>query len=197
MAFQLLQICKSVGRPFTNKSLNWLQGFVEEYSSFLPTGYPSYNQIIKHVNGLPLASDEQEAKKPFAIYFHCSGGNNRTGVLAAVLLYLLGVSRESIAYEYKLTEIGFEKARYPMQQRLKARILKVGAYGGDDSLITQEMLDRMTSSRPEVILAILDIIDNTYGGILKYTHEVLKLNDEDIAKFREVMTVEASMYEQK
>lgn len=40
----------------------------------------------------------------YPIYFHCTYGRDRTGVLAAVVLSLLGASREDIVAEYRLTE---------------------------------------------------------------------------------------------
>ena len=39
----------------------------------------------------------------YPIYFHCTFGRDRTGVLAAVILLSLGASREDILLEYELT----------------------------------------------------------------------------------------------
>jgi protein-tyrosine phosphatase len=39
----------------------------------------------------------------YPIYFHCTYGRDRTGVLAAVILLALGASREDILLEYELT----------------------------------------------------------------------------------------------
>ena len=42
-------------------------------------------------------------RKEFPIYFHCSAGKDRTGVLAALILNMLGVERKEIIDEYLLS----------------------------------------------------------------------------------------------
>ena len=107
-----------------------------------------------------------------------------------MLLYLLGVPREVIAREYALTNIGMASVIPGMQARLKARVLKAGLFDGDESAITQEMLDRMTSSREENLLAILDMIDSEWGGPDQYAREVLKLSNDDISRFKDSLSIE-------
>jgi hypothetical protein len=46
---------------------------------------------------------------------HCWGGRDRTGVVIALVLELLGVSDDDIAADYELTELGME--RYLRWQR--------------------------------------------------------------------------------
>ncbi len=42
----------------------------------------------------------------YPIYMHCQGGMDRTGVIASILLCLLGVSEEEILTDYELTTCG-------------------------------------------------------------------------------------------
>ena len=44
-----------------------------------------------------------EGLKEGAVLFHCTAGKDRTGVLAAVILELLGVAREDIAADYQVS----------------------------------------------------------------------------------------------
>jgi protein tyrosine/serine phosphatase len=45
------------------------------------------------------------ASAPTAVLFHCVGGKDRTGVLAALLLRLVGVSMDDIETDYVHTEV--------------------------------------------------------------------------------------------
>ena len=75
-----------------------------------------------------------------AVAVHCRHGKDRTGVLIAVLLDLIGVPRELIAADYAESEI------------------RLGLQDAGE----------FSRSRPETILAALTYLDNTYGGAHAY-----------------------------
>jgi protein-tyrosine phosphatase len=86
--------------------------------------------------------------------FHCAAGKDRTGVVAAVLLGLVGVSHEEIATDYHAT---------------------AGAMAAFVDWLTvtyPEALDSMTSQPPEYLeapreamTAFLDRVDDRYGSM--------------------------------
>lgn len=86
--------------------------------------------------------------------FHCAAGKDRTGVVAAVLLGLLGVPHEEIATDYHAT---------------------AGAMAAFVDWLTvtyPEALDSMTSQPPEYLeapreamTAFLDHVDDRYGSV--------------------------------
>jgi protein tyrosine/serine phosphatase len=45
----------------------------------------------------------------FPLVFHCAAGKDRTGVVAAVVLSLLGVSDDDIAADYSLSRLGMPR----------------------------------------------------------------------------------------
>ena len=45
------------------------------------------------------------ANAPGGVMFNCSAGKDRSGVVSAILLWLCGVSREDIIYDYMITKI--------------------------------------------------------------------------------------------
>ncbi len=65
----------------------------ERYLEMLDTGKPALERILAHLAAGPDA----------AVVFHCTGGRDRTGLTAALLLSALGVSRDVIAQDYELT----------------------------------------------------------------------------------------------
>ena len=62
------------------------------YRMMLERGAPAYRQAVQMI---------AEAEGP--LVFHCSGGKDRAGVLAALLLSLAGVEREMVLADYALT----------------------------------------------------------------------------------------------
>ena len=60
------------------------------------------------------------AEAPQAVLFHCTAGKDRTGVVAALLLWLAGVSEEDILADYIVS------GPY-LQQMLRAKMHKRGS----------------------------------------------------------------------
>ena len=71
-----------------------------------PTGYwaISYTRILeKFAPNFALALAAIADAPEGVVVFHCAGGKDRTGLVAALLLRLAGVSIEEIAHDYGLT----------------------------------------------------------------------------------------------
>ena len=114
----------------------------DRYVEMLTDGASSLPRIVEVVaDGAPAL-------------FHCAAGKDRTGVVAAVLLSLVGVPRDVIADDYHLT---------------------AGAMGTFVDWLTvtyPEAIDAMTSQPPEYLeapreamLAFLDHIDDRHGSM--------------------------------
>ncbi len=85
--------------PFDDTTLDFLQGRAEIYLTFAQLRAPQIAaalQFIAHEDG-PMV-------------FHCMAGKDRTGVLAALLLAVLGVPDPAIAADYALTERSITRA---------------------------------------------------------------------------------------
>ena len=67
------------------------------------------------------------------IYFHCTYGRDRTGVLAAVVLLALGASRDAVLEEYLLSRATV--GAYP--DSLRELLLEVDRQGGIDAYLAK------------------------------------------------------------
>ena len=76
--------------------------------------------------------------------FHCTAGKDRTGMTAALLLGLAGVSREDIIEDYSYS------------------------HSLNDELIIPGFPQFLFYSKPETMRTALDMLDRDYGGILGY-----------------------------
>jgi protein tyrosine/serine phosphatase len=73
------------------------------------------------------------AALPGSILIHCSAGKDRTGILAALTLNLLGVHRDDIMHDYLLTnDISSIAERLP---RLKERLAAQHEFEPDDTAL--------------------------------------------------------------
>jgi protein-tyrosine phosphatase len=88
---------------------------------------------------------------------HCLAGKDRTGVVAALLLELLGVERRHVLDDYELS------ARYmvPSQQQPTYERLVASGY-------TPEAAAAVISASRPAMAATLGYLDDRYGGIERY-----------------------------
>ena len=91
--------------------------------------------------------------------FHCAGGQDRTGIIAALLLGLAGVPDETIAEDYALT------ARFLVKKRLD-----------DDPELARSGYTwqqyRREQCPPEAMLGTLDHLKERYGGVEGYLRTI-------------------------
>ncbi|MGI3168659.1 tyrosine-protein phosphatase [Pseudooceanicola sp. C21-150M6] len=94
------------------------------------------------------------------VYFHCTAGKDRTGLIAALLLSNAGVAREVVVAEYALTaDLG-----RPLMDQLRVAI---GARGA-----TPERVEQIIASAAETMEATLAYLDVEYGGPVDYLDRI-------------------------
>ena len=86
--------------------------------------------------------------------FHCTAGKDRTGILAAVVLGLLGVPDESIVADYELSR----DAMVQFLEHLRATLREEQRAGLD------RREDAILAARPEVMAGLLDHVRSAYGS---------------------------------
>ncbi|WP_067664582.1 tyrosine-protein phosphatase [Nocardia miyunensis] len=91
-----------------------------------------------------------------AVLYHCSEGKDRTGWTSAVLLTALGVDRETVDYDYLLSNY-YRDARD----------------GDMANGVAQSELD-----------AAFDQVDESYGNFDNYLHQGLQLSNADISALK-------------
>ena len=115
------------------------------------------------------------AKEALPAMYHCAAGKDRTGVTAALLLGLAGVPEETIAEDYGLS------ARYLADKYRRER----EAEGEHMEGFTWEDYQRQICP-PEAMRLTLGHLQNRYGGIEAYMHEI-GLTDGEIDSLRSSM----------
>ncbi|KAJ5583392.1 hypothetical protein N7535_002012 [Penicillium sp. DV-2018c] len=149
-------------------------GFVKMYMGILEAASPCFAEIFKHIRDNP--------NDPFI--FHCSAGKDRTGVLAALILLLIGRPHDEIINDYILTRVGLEGAR---QNLLGAMAVNSGDDAVDVSQLTPEALGmlEMCGVRATAMKAFLKTFEDTFEkGIEGYLIDKLGFSSSQIETMR-------------
>jgi protein-tyrosine phosphatase len=104
------------------------------------------------------------------VVIHCVGGKDRTGLLAAFLLHLAGVSDEDIAADYALSE-----------ERLRPR--HEAWFAAADSEEELERLRRIAQTPLEAMLGVFAELERRYGGVEGYLRAT-GVSDDELAAAR-------------
>jgi protein-tyrosine phosphatase len=103
--------------------------------------------------------------------FHCTAGKDRTGVLSALVLSLLGVDEETVVADYALSGAAMV--------RLRAKL--VVKYPESRDVI--ENIEEVFSAEPTQMEALLDHLRDSYGSVSAYLRG-LGAGDELISSLR-------------
>lgn len=122
------------------------------------------------------------AQNETPLVFHCAAGKDRTGVAAALILSLLGVSDQVIIEDYLIT-----------QSQISRLLENWVAGGATDQSDYQDFQQRLAQYPRELvqpvfdadeayILTLLDYIKSTYGDFAAYAEQVLKVDDDVVTQ---------------
>ena len=114
------------------------------------------------------------ARTPAPAVFHCSAGKDRTGVVSALLLGLLGVDDELIVADYAATR----EALAGIEAKLKA------SRGYED--MWKELPPESLHANPETMQVFLVRLGERYGGIADYARGI-GVSEADLGGLRERM----------
>lgn len=115
------------------------------------------------------------------VYFHCSGGKDRAGVLAALILTILGAEEDSVLEDYLLTN----ESRDRHYDKEFQRFLRFA--DGDEDLARALTLGHRAN--PENLQAFYDSLDTRYGGMEAFIVEVLEIDRHYRALLKEKLTM--------
>lgn len=111
-----------------------------------------------------------------AIYFHCFAGKDRTGILAALILTVLGVSKEDIVYDY-LRSIELRKED-------NERLLNIAREQGKTEDELGAFATFLTVDRV-YIENFIRAADEKYGSVEGYIREGLGVEEDVFTRMRE------------
>jgi protein-tyrosine phosphatase len=146
---------------------------VEAYRALPWRLAPQYTAVFEHM----LAGD-------LPLIFHCSGGKDRTGILAGLILTVLGVSRNLVFEDYALTDELLDAEKI-LQMREAAGL----AMGPSASVAAMDPALRapLVSTSPLYLAASLAEMENQCGSVALYLEEVLGVDEDGIEALRERM----------
>lgn len=100
------------GNPQTIINLRSTPDQIENNCSLMQYHFPIANRIEKYdtqlgdvrkwLNGVLMALSKDDIKYP--VFIHCTSGKDRTGIVIASILWLLGIPEDIIRGEYMLSE---------------------------------------------------------------------------------------------
>lgn len=106
------------------------------------------------------------------VLFHCTAGKDRTGWAAALLLLLLGASRDAVRVEYLAVNPVVRVAFRPyVQSFLDA--------GGDPGIASA-----IIEVRPRYLDTALDAMDERWGGLDGYARDGLRIPEATLRRLR-------------
>lgn len=140
------------------------QWVVDSYLGMLTRLAPDFRVVVQR------AAEARRAP----LLFHCAAGKDRTGLAAALLLGLLGVSHEAIQDEYELTTVHYAPRRLEALRPLL-----------EEHRLSREDVWHLLEARSVGMRAVLEQIDSVWGGFDGYVRTVLDLPAGLIGQFRE------------
>jgi protein-tyrosine phosphatase len=118
------------------------------YIYLLEQGQSAIAQVLRII--------AQASDQPGRLLFHCAHGKDRTGVIAALLLGLVGVADADIVSDYAQTEENISS--------IKKQIYELYGIASQVDALIEEVF----SSRPENMQKMLGFINEKYGGASGY-----------------------------
>ena len=126
--------------------------------------------IIKYI--LNNVSDENP------IYFHCSEGKDRTGIISAILLSILGVDRKEIVEEYLYTNV----VSLPKAKEIATCVRSMT---GDNE--SADKIERIFIAKEEYINVLFKVIDEEYHSLDNFLYNGLKVEEKEAERFKKIM----------
>lgn len=154
-------------------------GFAAAYIDFLDMLTPQYTDMFARL---------VRGEAPLA--FNCSAGKDRTGTAAALILSVLGVSRETVLADYALTEVYTPPATYVAAMNSSTPTPGLTPQQAEAlRRLPPEVLQVLMGSDPAVMRLVLAEIDTRFGGPAAVAKTKFGVTDAGIARMRQLYLV--------
>ncbi|KAK2608600.1 hypothetical protein QQS21_002826 [Conoideocrella luteorostrata] len=158
------------------------KGFREMYDLILEGYTTGYREVFE---ALKTVHDGN------AVLFHCAGGKDRTGVMSALILDLMGAPASVIAEEYALTRIGVEPLRETMLPVVVLELSGVVQADHEDAAAAVQRglqvpgVRGVLSSDAGVMVDFVERLKENHGGAEGYLTNKLGFVEADIMQIRD------------
>lgn len=139
-----------------------LDFFIDLYKRYLDDFGPVWGRVLGLLN----------SSQNLPLVFHCTGGKDRTGICAALLLKLLGVSQEYIYQDHQLSDVC-------NAERLKPIYAKFAAVG-----VAPEKAAPYLQAPGEALVALFEHLQKSYGTVEDYLQKQAGLDRKDVQALR-------------
>ncbi|MBO0728062.1 MAG: tyrosine-protein phosphatase [Acidimicrobiaceae bacterium] len=143
--------------PMSDNLILAPRGSDEELPEPLPPGEGYFQTAQRFGGSLTLVFRLLCEGQALPAVFHCTSGKDRTGIIAALVLDILGIPDEVIASDYALTEEAQERSTTWIE-----------ANEPDFAAFLAEIPYERRAATPEKILGFLDRIRAQYGSVEVY-----------------------------
>ncbi|KAE8359386.1 protein-tyrosine phosphatase-like protein [Aspergillus caelatus] len=143
-----------------------VSGFLNMFMCIVEISTPVFRKVFLHIRDCP--------QRPFL--FHCTAGRDRTGVLAALILLLADTPSDAIVHDFILSRVGIEPARKML----------MAAFPTLSGAVTPESTGwlELMSVRAPAMVAFLDTVEQSFGGVKGYLTGILGFSNEDVEIMR-------------
>lgn len=163
IVYKQIDICKDIHSNGADKTSleNINSAMIDEYMASLYR-----NMVLNEVSRqgfrefISLLLEQKEG----ATLFHCYAGKDRTGMGAAIILTLLGVSREDIFADYLQTNVLRAKANHALIEEHRRK-------GTTEDAI--ETIRVAMEVKEEYLLAAYETAEKKYGSFMQFIQEGL------------------------
>lgn len=111
------------------------------------------------------------------ILWHCSQGKDRTGLIAAFVLFALGCSRQTVVEDFALTNLYYKDV-------VDMALWQLHDEGGNDS--DASVVEAMLGVRVDYFEAALDYIDTAFGSIENYLNDILVVTADNRKRLQDI-----------
>ena len=132
-----------------------------------------YAQAFQHI----IAGD-------LPMVFHCTAGKDRTGILAALILLVLGVPEEQVIKDYLLTDRFLDTDALAAAPRSKSGGAGAAGFSFVRAL-SAELRAPLLTCDPAYLHGALRAIEARHGSVLGYFDEALGVGAEGVAALRQ------------
>lgn len=112
-----------------------------------------YRLALEHAQEPIKVVLEAIAQTEEPVLFHCTAGKDRTGIIAALLLALAGVTSKDIVVDYAATTEYVRPLMDHLRQEAQAKGHDLAQY------------NKLLQSEPEFMQEMLDYLEEKYGGV--------------------------------
>jgi protein-tyrosine phosphatase len=132
------------------------------YKEILTEGAPSLYQVFRTI------SDPDS----HPVVFHCAVGKDRTGVVAMVLLGVLGVEPDTIVQDYALTQLAVTNM-----------LTWLDNISPDMARYVRSLPASLMAAEPRTMSQVIDWLVSTYGGFEEYL-KFIGVTESEISSLR-------------